>query len=478
MKHYSLNRFNSVNQIVEFHPSKNISQIIKADKVRKPLKDFKHSWYRREEGLVELAKINLGSFHTADIKSILYGWAFWDSGHQIGTFSDVYTECWLDKHNKFQVANLKEEPKEPKSWGVSLFYPLVIDGKLTNQQWNTGNNASRAAQSTSRTLIGQKEDGTMVLVRADKLTGKQSQDLMLELGCWKAINADGGGSAQMQVGDKHYGDDRPLGTVLAVMGTAEELMRLTGANEKPELIIDPGHGGKDPGGGSSIFYDPNGFYEKNMVLDISLYQYDRFTELGVPVSLTRDRDVYLSPEERTNIVKRSGAKYCFSNHINAASDPKARGTETIHSIFSNGKTATALLDAIVTEGMDKRRVFSKSNNSGTDWYFMHRLTGNVETTIVEFGFATNETDARLIAQHWKRYAESNVKAFCHLIGVKYSPPSEIKPEPAPATLPEKPLNRLIVDGKQVGAYRGQDFLLENLKVALDNKYKDILIQRV
>jgi N-acetylmuramoyl-L-alanine amidase len=245
-----------------------------------------------------------------------------------------------------------------------------------------------------------------------------------------------------------------------------------------ELIIDPGHGGKDPGGGSSIFYDPNGFYEKDMVLDISLYQYERFKQLGVPVAITRTTDVYLSPEERSEIIRKSGAKRCLSNHINAASDPKARGAETIHSIFSDGKTATALLDAIVAEGMAKRRIFSKSNSSGTDWYFMHRLTGSVETTIVEFGFATNEIDARLIAQNWKRYAESDVKAFCYLIGNPYSPPIEIRPDPAPTPLPEKPLNRLIVDGNQIGAYRDHDFLIANLKIALENKYKDILIQRV
>jgi N-acetylmuramoyl-L-alanine amidase len=475
MRHYSLNRFNSVNQIVEYHPAKNISQIIKADKTRKPLKELKHTWYRREEGLVELAKINLGSFHTSDLNSIHYGWLFWDSGHQLGTFSDFYTECWLDKKGKFHVDNLKSEPKETKSWGVSLFYPLVKNGRATRDQWNVGNNASRAAQSTSRTCLGQKADGTMVLLWAEKLTGEQSQILMLELGCVEAINADGGGSAQMQVGDKHYGENRALGTVLAVMGK-EEIK--PNPDKKTILIIDPGHGGKDPGGGSSIFYDPNGFYEKDMVLDISLYQYERFKQLGLPVALTRKNDVYLSPEERTNIVKASGAKYCFSNHVNAASDPKARGAETIHSIHSNAKTAITLLDAIVAEGMTRRRVFSRKNDSGSDWYFMHRLTGSVRTTIVEFGFATNETDARLLAQDWKRYAEANVKAFCRLIGVKYNPPSEIKSEPAPMPIPENRLNRLIVDGKQVGAYRDHDFLIANVKVALGKQYKDILIQKV
>ena len=80
-------------------------------------------------------------------------------------------------------------------------------------------------------------------------------------------------------------------------------------DKKPVLIIDPGHGGKDNGGGSNEY-----FKEKEMNLQISLYQYQRFQELGVPVSITRDSDIYLSPSTRTEIVRESGAKYCISNH--------------------------------------------------------------------------------------------------------------------------------------------------------------------
>src|SRR5690606_6463952 len=115
---------------------------------------------------------------------------------------------------------------------------------------------------------------------------------------------------------------------------------------KPILVIDPGHGGKDPGGGSTASWK-----EKDMVLQISLYQYERFKQLGVPVTLTRDEDVYLSPAERTKIVRDSGAKYCISNHINAAGNVSARGVETIHSIYSDGKLATAIFNAIKDAGM-------------------------------------------------------------------------------------------------------------------------------
>ncbi len=100
-----------------------------------------------------------------------------------------------------------------------------------------------------------------------------------------------------------------------------------------KIIIDPGHGGKDPGGGSNYLWK-----EKDKVLEISLYQYERFKELGIDVVLTRDKDVYLDSSERTKIVKDSKADICISNHINAF-DGKSEGTETIHSIHPDGKLA-------------------------------------------------------------------------------------------------------------------------------------------
>ena len=188
---------------------------------------------------------------------------------------------------------------------------------------------------------------------------------------------------------------------------------------KPILIIDPGHGGKDIGGGSNDI-----FKEKEMNLKISLYQYQRFQELNVPVHITRDSDIYLSPTTRTEIVRESGAIYCISNHLNAYK-PEARGVETIRSIFADDALARKLFQAIVGEGMLGRRVFSKVGDSGKDYYFMHRDTGSVETVIIEYGFATNKQDTELIVNNWQGFAEAVVKAFCEYIGHPYSVPKEV-----------------------------------------------------
>ncbi len=185
----------------------------------------------------------------------------------------------------------------------------------------------------------------------------------------------------------------------------------------PLLIIDPGHGGKDSGGGSN-----SSFHEKDMSLKISLYQYNRFKQLKVPITMTRFEDEYLSPAIRTEMVKKSGAKYCISNHINAAV-PEARGVETIYSIYSDSKLAKDIYQAIVDAGMNARRYYSKESevNSRKDYYYMHRETGIVDTVIIEYGFATNQMDSELLINHWKQYAEAVVEAFCRFTGITYEP---------------------------------------------------------
>lgn len=185
------------------------------------------------------------------------------------------------------------------------------------------------------------------------------------------------------------------------------------------LIIDAGHGGKDSGGGSNQYW-----LEKEKALEISLYQFKRFKELGVEVALTRDEDIYLSPAVRTEIVRKSGAQYCISNHINAGGGD---GFEAIHSIYSDGELANAFAAAIQREDQNVRRVFTRKlpYNANKDYYFMHRDTGAVETVINEYGFADSQLDdIKQLQENWKEYAESIVKAFCKHIGHKYIPPSK------------------------------------------------------
>lgn len=86
-------------------------------------------------------------------------------------------------------------------------------------------------------------------------------------------------------------------------------------NKLTGIVIDPGHGGSDSGAVG------NNQYEKDYTLKISKYMYDRFKELGIPVNLTRDTDITLSPSDRVDrILDAYGDNpnvIVVSNHLNA-----------------------------------------------------------------------------------------------------------------------------------------------------------------
>jgi N-acetylmuramoyl-L-alanine amidase len=101
--------------------------------------------------------------------------------------------------------------------------------------------------------------------------------------------------------------------------------RLSSAREhRWHVVIDAGHGGKDPGA-----MGPSGLMEKDVVLDIA----KRLRELMQQepqwrVTLTRDTDVFIPLEERTAIANAKAADLFVSIHVNAAERPDAHGIET------------------------------------------------------------------------------------------------------------------------------------------------------
>jgi N-acetylmuramoyl-L-alanine amidase len=202
-------------------------------------------------------------------------------------------------------------------------------------------------------------------------------------------------------------------------------MLMTRGDEKmaPILIIDAGHGGVDPGGGNSAL-----FSEKDMTLNISLYQYSRFQALKIPVAITRTTDSTIPSEERTALVRNSGARYCISNHINAGG---GRGSEVIYSIYGSATFPRLIQEELEAEGMPNRRIFTRTlpNNPRQDYYYMHRDTGSVETVIIEYGFADNPLDADKLSKDWRDLAEGVVRAFCEYANLPYQPPNPSPPDP-------------------------------------------------
>ena len=92
------------------------------------------------------------------------------------------------------------------------------------------------------------------------------------------------------------------------------------------IVIDPGHGGHDPGAVS-----PSGTREKDIVLDIGRNVAEKIRqELGIDAVLTRSTDVFLELQERTAIANKVGADLFVSIHANASLNRAANGIETYY----------------------------------------------------------------------------------------------------------------------------------------------------
>ncbi|MDX1532061.1 MAG: N-acetylmuramoyl-L-alanine amidase, partial [Rhodothermales bacterium] len=91
------------------------------------------------------------------------------------------------------------------------------------------------------------------------------------------------------------------------------------------IVIDPGHGGRDPGA-----VGPSGTLEKDLTLDLALRLRDRLRDRGYRVLLTRTADEALSLRERVTFANRHGADLFVSLHLNSIPDPDAAPIETYY----------------------------------------------------------------------------------------------------------------------------------------------------
>jgi N-acetylmuramoyl-L-alanine amidase len=103
------------------------------------------------------------------------------------------------------------------------------------------------------------------------------------------------------------------------------------------IVIDPGHGGRDPGAQGP------GYTEAALTLDIAL-RLERLLakEPGVEVVLTRRTDEYVGLQERTAIANREGADLFLSIHANASRNRSARGVESYLLNFASTPEAAAV----------------------------------------------------------------------------------------------------------------------------------------
>lgn len=106
-------------------------------------------------------------------------------------------------------------------------------------------------------------------------------------------------------------------------------------NAKFKVVLDAGHGGKDPGA------IKNGIKEKDVALDVVL-KIGKILEKNksIEVIYTRKTDVFIGLRERANIANKAKANLFISVHCNGVKSTSARGTETF--VMGMSRTDTNL----------------------------------------------------------------------------------------------------------------------------------------
>ncbi|MBE9138287.1 DUF3747 domain-containing protein [Nodosilinea sp. LEGE 07088] len=148
------------------------------------------------------------------------------------------------------------------------------------------------------------------------------------------------------------------------------------------VVIDPGHGGRDPGA-----VGIGGLQEKQINTAISNRVQQQLQAAGITVLTTRSSDVYVGLDARSEYANQAGANLFVSIHANAISmdRPDINGLETYY--YSSGERLARSIHASVLRNTDLG-----DRGVRTARFYVLRNT-SMPSVLVETGFVTGATDA-------------------------------------------------------------------------------------
>jgi N-acetylmuramoyl-L-alanine amidase len=147
--------------------------------------------------------------------------------------------------------------------------------------------------------------------------------------------------------------------------------------EVRKIVLDPGHGGTDPGAKTA-----NGLWEKDITLDVAVRLKALLVETGFEVLMTRERDETISLRERAQFANYQRSDVFVSIHFNALATRSYRGLETYHL----GAT---------TDKRIERLAGSENQGSGYSLADFKRLLEGVYTHV-------RQKDSKQLAEHVHR----------------------------------------------------------------------------
>lgn len=320
-----------------------------------------------------------------------------------------------------------------------------------------------------------KENGLVIKIETDKFFDKNVISTSITRGGWLNVNVKGGildsigvlensrtNSSVIQIKPiqneksaqisfllkedfEDYGISSNKNTIKISLRSdiaynAEKIKNMKKRWNLDVIVIDPGHGGKDPG----CLVPGKELYEKTVTLDVAKKLGKLIEkELGIKVIYTRTEDEFIPLWKRTKIANESGGKLFLSLHVNAAPNARsARGFETyfirpgkfddatevakrenqVIELEQNTKKYPALsrenliIATMAQSSFTKQseffagevqrelhKMFPSTKNRGVKQAGFHVLVGaSMPNVLIELGFITNSKDYNMLIKSKNR----------------------------------------------------------------------------
>jgi N-acetylmuramoyl-L-alanine amidase len=230
---------------------------------------------------------------------------------------------------------------------------------------------------------------------------------------------------------------KPTGTVTTrvtqTVTTTVEPVATSGAPTKKLIILDPGHGGVDPGAISA-----GGIYEKNITLSVARELKRQLEETGrYRVKMTRDSDIFIKLQDRVKIARQAKGDLFVSLHADSIGRPAVQGASvyTLSNQASDAESARLaerenqvdalvggvdlgvqdkdvadiLLDLVVRDNMNQSKILADTvvgslRKGGVQTLQgSHRFAGfavlkapDIPSILIEMGYLSNREEAQLL----------------------------------------------------------------------------------